>query len=215
MYQYTDRKNRTLADRIDDAAGRRPTPRGTERDKDAAKALLADMLQAAAQHGIDLDGLDLVTDLPGGCYRAVTRSSDLADRINTAAERRPAHGDTERDKAAATALLADMLHAAAKHGITLDTFDWVADLPGTCYRAVARHRELADRINDVSERRSTPGTEEEKAAATALLADMLQAAAQHGVSLDAFDWVTDLPGGCLAAVTSKLRARTVQWATAS
>ena len=215
MYEYTDRKNRTLADRIDDAAERRPTPHGTEQDKATAQALLADMLQAAAKHDVDLDALDLVTDLPGGCYRAVTRNSNLAARISTAAERRPAHGDTERDKAAATALLADMLQAAAKHGITLDTFDWVADLPSTCYRAVARHRELADRINDVSERRRTPGTEEEKAAATALLADMLQAAAQHGINLDALDWVTDLPGSCLAAVTSKLRTRAVQWATAS
>ncbi|WP_042387462.1 hypothetical protein [Streptacidiphilus melanogenes] len=215
MYAYTDRKNRSLADRINDAAARRPAQASADHDKATATALLADMLQAAAKHGIDLDALDLVTDLPGGCYRAVTRHNDLADRVNTAAERRPTHARTEQDKTAATALLADMLQAAAQHGITLDTFDWVTDLPSTCYRAVARHRELADRINDVAERRSTPRTEEEKAAATALLADMLQAAAQHGINLDAFDWVTDLPGGCLAAVASKLRTRTVEWAPAS
>ncbi|SEK43757.1 hypothetical protein [Streptacidiphilus jiangxiensis] len=215
MYEYTDRKNRTLTERIADAAERRPAKGGTEQDRATATALLADMLQAAAKHGIDLDALDLVTDLPGGCYRAVTRHGDLADRVSTAAERRPAHPRTEQDKTAATALLADMLQAAANHGITLDTFDWVTDLPSTCLRAVARHRELADRINDVSERRTTPGTEEEKAAATALLADMLQAAAQHGINLDAFDWVTDLPGGCLAAIASKLRARATQWVTAS
>ena len=151
MYEYTDRMSRTLADRIDDAAERRPAPHGSEQDRATAQALLADMLQAAAKHGITLDALDLVTDLPGGCYRAVGRSSDLAARINTAAERRPTHGGTERDKAAATALLADML----------------------------------------------------------------QAAAQHGINLDALDWVTDLPGGCLAAVTSTLRTRAVEWATAS
>ncbi|WP_042365694.1 hypothetical protein [Streptacidiphilus neutrinimicus] len=214
MYQYTDRKNRTLADRIDDAAARRPG-RGTEQDKAAAAALLADMLQAAAHHGIDLDALDMVTDLPAGCYLAVSKNSDLTQRVDTAATRRPAQARTEQDKAAATALLADMLQAAAKHGITLDTFDWVTDLPGTCYRAVARCRDLAERINAVDEHRSTRGTEEEKAAATALLADMLQAAAQHGVNLDAFDWVTDLPGGCYAAIASKLRTRPVQWATAS
>jgi sugar phosphate isomerase/epimerase len=215
VYEYTDRKNRTLAERIDDAAERRPARARSEQDKATATALLADMLQAAAKHGIDLDALDLVTDLPGSCYRAVSRNGDLAGRINTAAARRPAEARTEQDKATATALLADMLRAAARHGLTLDTFDWVTDLPGACYRAVARHRELAERINDVSERRSTPGTEEEKAAATALLADMLEAAAKHGIVLDAFDWVTDLPGGCFAAVVSKLRTRAVQWATAS
>ncbi|WP_037603806.1 hypothetical protein [Streptacidiphilus rugosus] len=213
MYQYTDRKNRTLADRVDDVAARRPS-HGTEQDKTAATALLADMLQAAAKHGINLDNLDMVTDLPGGCYRAVSKNNDLDERINAAAARRAVPG-TEQDKAAATALLTDMLQAAAKHGITLDTFDWVTDLPGTCYRAVARHRELTARINEAAERHSTPSTEEDKAAATALLADMLQAAAKHGINLDAFDWVTDLPGGCYAAVAARHRNRAVQWATAS
>ncbi|MGW3230708.1 hypothetical protein [Kitasatospora sp. NPDC001095] len=213
MYEYTDRKNRTLADRINAAAERRPD-HGTEQDKVTATALLADMLHAAAQHGITLEAFDWVADLPGTCYRAIVRHRTLADRINAAAERRPDHG-TEQDKIAATALLADMLHAAAQHGITLDTFDWVTDLPGTCYRAVLRHRELTDRVNEAAERRTTPGTEEQKAAATALLADMLHAAARHGITLDTFDWVTDLPGHCYAAVVSPLRARATRWATAS
>ncbi|GAA2974109.1 hypothetical protein [Kitasatospora sp. NPDC006786] len=213
MYQYTDRKNRTLADRVNAAAERR-LDQGTEQDKGAATALLADMLRAAAQHGVTLDVFDWVTDLPGTCYRAMARRRDLADRVNEAAQRRPDEG-TEQDRAAATALLADILHAAAKHGITLDTFDWVTDLPSTCYRAVLRHRDLTDRINEAAQRRTTPGTEEQKATATALLADMLHAAAQHGVTLDTFDWVTDLPGNCYAAVVSPLHARTTQWATAS
>lgn len=45
-----------------------------------------------------------------------------------------------------------------------------------------------------------PVTEEQRAAATALLADMLTAAEEHGVTLDDFDWVTDLPGACLDVV---------------
>ncbi|MEU9130672.1 hypothetical protein AB0D08_21660 [Kitasatospora sp. NPDC048540] len=213
MYQYTDRKNRTLADRVNEAAERR-LDQGTERDRAAATALLADMLHAASQHGITLDVFDWVTDLPGTCYRALARRRDPAERVNAVVERRP-DGGTEQDRAAATALLADILHTAAKHGITLDTFDWVTDLPSTCYRAVLRHRDLTDRINEAAQRRTTPGTQEQKAAATALLADMLQAASQHGVTLDTFDWVTDLPGNCYAAVVSPLHARTTQWATAS
>ncbi|MBD0692089.1 hypothetical protein [Streptomyces sp. CBMA123] len=212
MYEYTDRKNRTLTDRINEAAQRRPDP-GTEQDKAAATALLADLLNAAAQHGITLDVFDWVTDLPGTCHRAVARRRDLADRVHAAAERHPDHG-TEHDQAAATALLGDILHAAAKHGITLDTFDWVTDLPSTCYRAVLRRRDLADRVDEAAQRRTAPGTEEQKAAATALLADMLNAAAKHGIFLDTFDWVTDLPGNCYAAVVSPLHARAAHWATA-
>ncbi|MFJ2866916.1 hypothetical protein [Kitasatospora sp. NPDC087314] len=78
-----------------------------------------------------------------------------------------------------------------------------------------KNRTLADRVNAVAERRLDEGTEQDRAAATALLADMLHAAAQHGVTLDTFDWVTDLPGNGYAAVVSPLHARTTQWATAS
>ncbi|MFF2148339.1 hypothetical protein [Kitasatospora sp. NPDC058190] len=212
MYEYTDRRNRSLADRIQAAAERHPQ-HGTEQDQAAATALLADMLQAAARHDINLDILDLVTDLPGSCYRTVSKNRTPADRIEAAAERRPDQG-TEQDKAAATALLADMLQAAARHGITLASFDWVTDLPGSCYLAVARNRHLPDRIDAAAERRSNPGTERDKAAATALLADMLQAAARHGISLDAFDWATDLPGSCYAAVVSKSRHEAGRWAVA-
>ncbi|MFJ2189954.1 hypothetical protein ACIOJE_18775 [Kitasatospora sp. NPDC087861] len=78
-----------------------------------------------------------------------------------------------------------------------------------------KNRTLADRVNAVAERRPDEGTEQDRAAATALLADILHAAAKHGVTLDTFDWVTDLPGNCYAAVVSPLHARTTQWATAS
>ncbi|MGW7444156.1 hypothetical protein [Kitasatospora sp. NPDC054795] len=49
---------------------------------------------------------------------------------------------------------------------------------------------------------------------TALPADMLQAAARHGIALDTFDWFADLPGSRYAAVVSPLRAQARQWATA-
>ncbi|MFF2546485.1 hypothetical protein ACFVUY_28525 [Kitasatospora sp. NPDC058063] len=77
-----------------------------------------------------------------------------------------------------------------------------------------RNRTLADRVNEAAERRLGQGTEQDKGAVTALLADMLNAAAQHGITLDVFDWVADLPGNCYAAVVSPLHARTTQWATA-
>ncbi|MFJ1709265.1 hypothetical protein [Kitasatospora sp. NPDC088346] len=78
-----------------------------------------------------------------------------------------------------------------------------------------KNRTLADRVNEAAERRLDQGTEQDKGAATALLADMLHAASQHGVTLDVFDWVTDLPGNCYAVVVSPLHARTTEWATAS
>ncbi|MFE3875896.1 hypothetical protein ACFXPX_16050 [Kitasatospora sp. NPDC059146] len=78
-----------------------------------------------------------------------------------------------------------------------------------------RDRSLADRVNAAAERRPDRGTEQDKAAATALLADLLQAAAKHGITLDTFDWVADLPGNCYAAVVSPPRAQAAQWATAS
>ncbi|MEU5852501.1 hypothetical protein [Saccharopolyspora shandongensis] len=68
-----------------------------------------------------------------------------ADRI-AAVER---YGDpilTDRQRAAATALLDDLLAAAGRHGVTLADLDWVTDLPGVCVdviRAQGRKRERA------------------------------------------------------------------------
>ncbi|MFJ6141146.1 hypothetical protein [Kitasatospora sp. NPDC092286] len=78
-----------------------------------------------------------------------------------------------------------------------------------------KNRTLADRVNEAADRRLDQGTEQDRAAGTALLADILHAASQHGVTLDTFDWVTDLPGNCYAVVVSPLHARTTEWATAS
>jgi hypothetical protein len=50
-----------------------------------------------------------------------------------------------------------------------------------------------------------PVTEQQRAAATALLDDLLATAARHGVALADFDLVVDLPGGCLDVVLAKAR----------
>jgi hypothetical protein len=59
-------------------------------------------------------------------------------------------------------------------------------------------RTLADRIAAVQ--RATPLTEEQRAAAEQLLADMLAAAGRHRVTLADFDWVADLPGACVDVI---------------
>lgn len=66
-------------------------------------------------------------------------------------------------------------------------------------------RTLAERV-DAIERGGDPVTAEQRAAATALLADMLAAASRHGVTLDDFDWTVDLPGGCLDVIRTQTRA---------
>lgn len=63
-------------------------------------------------------------------------------------------------------------------------------------------RTPADRV-DVIRRHGDPVTAEQRAAATALLTDLLVAAEKHGVTLTDFDWTVDLPGGCLDAVLAK------------
>jgi hypothetical protein len=63
-------------------------------------------------------------------------------------------------------------------------------------------RTLADRVAEI-QRGGNPITPEQRTAAEQLLAAMLAAAEQHGVSLDDFDWTIDLPGGCLDVILSK------------
>lgn len=62
-------------------------------------------------------------------------------------------------------------------------------------------RSLADRIAAVQ--RTTPLTDDERAAAEQLLADMLAAAGRHGITLSDLDWVTDLPGACVDVIRSR------------
>ena len=63
-------------------------------------------------------------------------------------------------------------------------------------------RTLADRVAAIH-RHGDPVTDEQRAAAEALLADLLEAAARHGVTLDDFDRTVDLPGGCLDVILAK------------
>lgn len=65
-------------------------------------------------------------------------------------------------------------------------------------------RTTVDRVAAI-ERFGDPVTMQQRADATALLDDLLAAAERHGVALDDFDWVTDLPGGCLDVVLAKAR----------
>ncbi len=68
----------------------------------------------------------------------------------------------------------------------------------------AKGRTLADRVAAIG-RGGPPVTSEERAAAVALLAELLAGAAKYGVTLDDFDWTVDLPGGCLDVVRAKNR----------
>jgi hypothetical protein len=69
MADHTDRHGRTPSARVD-AVHRFGDPI-TPRQRTAATALLVDLLDAAARHGITLADLDAVVDLPGGCLDAI------------------------------------------------------------------------------------------------------------------------------------------------
>lgn len=66
---YTDRKGRTLAERV--AAIRRGGDPTTAEQRAAAVELLGSLLAAAGQHGATLDDFDWTVDLPGGCLDVV------------------------------------------------------------------------------------------------------------------------------------------------
>ncbi|MGW1306724.1 hypothetical protein ACWD5R_44955 [Streptomyces sp. NPDC002514] len=65
-------------------------------------------------------------------------------------------------------------------------------------------RTPADRIAAVK-RHGGPITQQQRDRATALLESLLTAAAEHGVTLADFDWMIDLPGGCLDVILAKTR----------
>lgn len=60
----------------------------------------------------------------------MTVDVDLAARINAVHRYGPPMSAEDRD--AATRLLADMVAAAHRHGVTLADFDMVVNLPGGC-----------------------------------------------------------------------------------
>lgn len=65
-------------------------------------------------------------------------------------------------------------------------------------------RTPADRVAAVH-RYGDPVTDAQRAAATALLVDLLVAAEEHGVTIEDFDGVSDLPGACLDVTLSNTR----------
>jgi hypothetical protein len=67
---------------------------------------------------------------------------------------------------------------------------------------VADSRSPAERVAAVH-RHGAPVTDQQRAAATALLTDLLTAAGTHGITLADFDWVSDLPAACLDVVRAK------------
>lgn len=70
-----------------------------------------------------------------------------------------------------------------------------------------RHgRTPAERVAAVH-RFGDPITDRQRADATALLVDLLDTAARHGVTLTDFDAMVDLPGGCLDVITARDRHR--------
>lgn len=66
---YTDRKGRTLAERV--AGVHRHGDPVTPEQRAAAEELLASLLAAAGRHGVVLDDFDWTIDLPGGCLDVV------------------------------------------------------------------------------------------------------------------------------------------------
>jgi hypothetical protein len=68
----------------------------------------------------------------------------------------------------------------------------------------SKGRSTGERVAAV-QRGGGPVTDAERAAATRLLDSLLDAAADHGVTLDDLDWTVDLPGGCLDVIRSKTR----------
>ncbi|MGW2089705.1 hypothetical protein [Streptomyces sp. NPDC001880] len=68
--RHTDRQGRSTGERVT-AVPRAGRPL-TDTEHTAATRLLDALLDAAAEHGVTLDDLDHVVDLPGAC-RDVTR----------------------------------------------------------------------------------------------------------------------------------------------
>ncbi|MEU6012338.1 hypothetical protein [Streptomyces sp. NPDC047453] len=68
----------------------------------------------------------------------------------------------------------------------------------------SKGRSTGERIAAIR-RGGDPVTDAQRDAATRLLDVLLDAAAEHGVTLDDFDWTVDLPGGCLDVILAKTR----------
>lgn len=69
MSDYTDDKGRTAAERV--ALVHRHGGPVTEDQRQAATALLSDLLAAAEKHGVGLPDFDWTADLPGACLDVI------------------------------------------------------------------------------------------------------------------------------------------------
>ncbi|MFZ3475190.1 hypothetical protein ACODT3_41195 [Streptomyces sp. 4.24] len=69
--------------------------------------------------------------------------------------------------------------------------------------ADAKGRTPAARV--IAVKRATPADAQDQWKATQLLTALLDAAAEHGFTIDDFDWVADIPGACLDVVRHKTR----------
>lgn len=65
-----------------------------------------------------------------------------------------------------------------------------------------RGRSTGERVSEIH-RHGGPILEEERVAATRLLDSILDAASDHGATLNDFDGVVDLPGGCVDVILSR------------
>ncbi|MFF3265311.1 hypothetical protein ACFYWO_39885 [Streptomyces sp. NPDC002932] len=75
--RHTDQQGRSTGERI--TAVKRATPL-TDTHHTAATHLLDALLDAAAAHGVTLDDLDWVDDLPGTCVDVIRHTSRDGDR---------------------------------------------------------------------------------------------------------------------------------------
>ncbi|MGW3022472.1 hypothetical protein [Streptomyces sp. NPDC001221] len=69
MSDYTDGKGRSAAERV--ALVQRGGGPVSDDQREAATALLSDLLAAAGKHGVSLSDFDWTADLPGACLDVV------------------------------------------------------------------------------------------------------------------------------------------------
>ncbi|MEU2441833.1 RNase adapter RapZ [Streptomyces rubradiris] len=176
--------------------------------------------------GLDQEVYDHVRDTPGAerlAFNAVATARGLAE--DTGADVTVAWGCTGgRHRSVGLARLSYELLLGVGADVTIEHRDVdQALLPagvhnrepkahpttGGLMTIVGRHtdshgRSTGERVAGVH-RYGGPITDEQRTAATRLLDALLDAAAAHGATLDDFDAVVDLPGGCLDVILSKTR----------
>jgi hypothetical protein len=118
-------------------------------------------------------------------YRAVADRHNAKGRVRLASRFRDHADDCDRRAA----------QLAHRTETTMTTIGRHTDSKG---------RSTGERVAAI-QRGGSPTTEAQHTAATRLLDALLDAAADHDVTLDDLDWVTDLPGACLDVIRTKTR----------